>query len=98
MSKELEALDNLTKGVYCPKGTELCTDCSICEKNTSISIIKKALKALEIIKEKRVDRDYLIISGNVETYNHYCDLTNRALTNHEYLTKAEFDLLKEWLK
>lgn len=50
MNKELQALDNLTKGAYCPKGTELCTDCSICEKNTSISIIKKALQDYETLK------------------------------------------------
>ena len=48
----LKALDKLTKGIYCPKGTKLCTDCETCEKNRSLNIIYKALKRLEELEGK----------------------------------------------
>lgn len=53
--------------------------------------IKKKLKALEIIKEKRV-LTYLIENGmSLDEYNSHCDEIVLALTQEEY------DLLKEVL-
>ena len=50
------------------------------------------LKALEIIKEKRVDVDYLIESVSLEEYNKHIQYCYGSL-----LTQEEYDLLKEVL-
>ena len=51
----------------------------------------KKLKALEIIKEKRVNVQELYYSDNVEEYNEHISHSEKPLT------QAEFDLLKEVL-
>lgn len=55
--------------------------------------ISKELKALEIIKEKRVNVWILTISKDVKIYN--ASIPNDFM---KHLTKEEFDLLKEVLK
>ena len=60
-------------------------------------IIKKSLKALEIIKEKRVNVFALKTTNTLKEYNNvfignYCDRKTRKLK------KEEYDLLKEMLK
>lgn len=60
-----------------------------------VNNVAKRLKALEIIKEKRVFIEELISSDNVDEYNDYVDEQGRY--DEDKLTQAEFDLLKEVL-
>lgn len=53
----------------------------------------KAIRALEIIKNKNFDLFYLQDSKDLEMYNDACDI-HRNLC---YLTQEEYDLLKEVL-
>lgn len=57
-------------------------------------IIETALKALEIIKEKRVNVHLLVLSDSLEKYNFKY---NFNLLSYRKLTKEEYDLLKEVL-
>lgn len=82
MSKELEALQDLSKLVFVYGGIK------------QYQIIEKSLKALEIIKEKEVDIHNLLISETVEQYNSY----THWLGYKGNLTQEEYDLLKEVLK
>lgn len=61
-------------------------------KNNCPSIAKK-LKALEIIKERRVDVARLLVSNSLKKYN---DFDKRDILAK--LTQEEFDFLKEMLK
>ena len=54
-------------------------------------LIEKELKALEIIKEKRVDIGWLIRSENCSKYN-------LGVGSSQALKKEEYNLLKEVLK
>ena len=54
-------------------------------------LIEKELKALEIIKEKRVDIGWLIRSKNCSKYN-------LGVGSSQALKKEEYNLLKEVLK
>ena len=56
-----------------------------------IKTVRKALKALEIIKEKEVNVFIFLHSGDLETYNDMVE-DNRKLTQEEY------ELLREVLK
>lgn len=56
-----------------------------------IEVIEKELKALMIVKEKRVNADLLYYSKNLDDYNGNIVVDNRMLT------KEEFDLLNEVL-
>ena len=53
-----------------------------------LEIIEKELKALEIIKEKRVDIGWLIRSENCSKYN-------LGVGSQQALKKQEYDLLKK---
>ena len=55
----------------------------------SLTEVEKSLKVLKIIKEKRVNVEWLLETENVEEYN-------ESLYNN--LTQEEYDLLKEVLK
>ena len=55
----------------------------------------KELKALEIIKNKRVDVDLLLSSLYVAHYN---DFISEEIIGEKQLTQKEFDLLKKVLK
>lgn len=81
MSKELEALQDLSKLVFVYGGVQ------------QYQVIEKSLKALDIIKEKQVDIHDLLISRAVEQYNSY----THWLGYKGNLTKEEYDLLKEVL-
>ena len=92
MSKGLEALEDIILYLNASEPKWL-----YCE---NIEVIKKELKALEIIKNKRVDVFELLlgISNSVyrnplERYNSYVE----GSFNTE-LTPQEFDLLKEVLE
>lgn len=67
----------------------------------TIKTIEKSLKALEIIKEKRVDLPYLrcCIEDNqsFERYNEYINSKTMDYDHEEELTEEEFNLLKEVL-
>ena len=54
-------------------------------------VIEKELKALEIIKNKKVDTYALNVSNCLESYNNYAKWENSKLTQEEY------SLLKEVL-
>ena len=76
MSKELEALNKIAYSYG---------------YDENIKIIEKALKALEIIKEKGVNAGLLSRCANAERYNKGMCYESR------YLTQEEYDLLKEEL-
>lgn len=71
MSKELEALQDLSKLVFIYGGIQ------------QYQIIEKSLKALEIIKEKEINVFIFLHSGDLETYNDMVE-DNRKLTQDEY--------------
>ena len=87
MPKRLEALEDIIlylnanepKGLYCE----------------NIEVIKKELKALEIIKKKWVDVGYLIV--DVFNENKTLESYNSGLYEYFKLTQEEFDLLEEVL-
>ena len=88
MSKELEALAKIVDTYY------------IDNMDKEISIIGKALKALEIIKEKNVNIRALkswnkTYKGKL-TYQNYLDILEDCDLG-EKLTQEEYDLLKEVL-
>ena len=88
MSKELEALEKIVDTYY------------IDNMDKEISIIEKALKALEIIKEKNVNIRALkswnkTYKGKL-TYQNYLDILEDCDLG-EKLTQEEYDLLKEVL-
>lgn len=62
--------------------------------SSSFEIIEKALKALEIIKKKRVDVRYLFQCKSLRDYNFIYKGTNQS---ELCLTKEEYELLKEVL-
>lgn len=87
MSKGLDALNEIKKGI----------DTALWDGNEYdyLDIIEKELKALEIIKEKRVDIRLLF-----ETFNYYKNglkAYNGMRTYGYDLTQEEYDLLKEVL-
>lgn len=74
----------------------------ICNNNLHYSYltIEKELKALEIIKNKRVDLYGLIDCDKLIQYNCYIKVFNEKVlkgNEREFLTQEEFDLLKEVL-
>ena len=75
MSKSLEALEKLTKGKA---------------SNSDTTLIKRELKALEILK-KKFYFNWLFSSKNVEQFNEGRDYDNS-------LTEEEYELVKEVLK
>ena len=61
--------------------------------------IEKSLKALEIIKEKKVDIRALEYTRNYKEYNaRILNLHPTITTSVYFLTKEEFNLLKEVLE
>ena len=58
-----------------------------------IGIVNKALKAFEIIKEKRVDVFQLLITIKIDDLNEY----NKRHAKYLQLTQEEYTLLKEIL-
>ena len=99
MSKGLEALENISKVDYCFLEGEL--DGFFGMFSEEYNIIKKELKALEIIKETRVDTNFIKISEN---YDDYCGMEVMKILNHietseqKGITQKEYDLLKEVFK
>lgn len=103
MSKELEALKvwyavkkymNLYHHMTVKENIEVKT-----VEGMPIDIIEKSLKALEIIKEKKVNISLLLNSTCLTNYNEYV-IRSKASINSlcELLTQEEYDLLKEVLK
>ena len=83
MSKELpplEALEALSSYQYFGNYKDFCKE-----------IIETALKALEIIKEKKIDCLVLVLSKTYIEYNDICENEKSELSQEEY------DLLKEVL-
>lgn len=80
MNKELEALQDLSKLVFVYGGVE------------QYRIIEAALKALEIIREKRVDVDMFLKCKDLDSYNY-----NILYWHGKSLTQEEFDCLREVL-
>ena len=90
-SKGLEALDKIDNevlyGVYAQE-----------HYSNEIETIRKSLKALEIIKEKRIDIESFY-SSFIESDYDYNFYEKRYGTYGKYeLTEEEFDLLKEILE
>ena len=79
MNKTIEALENIKH-----------YDTRVGLHRDDYDTIEKSLKALEIIKEKKVNVFIFLHSGDLETYNDMVE-DNRKLTQEEY------DLLKEVL-
>ena len=86
MSKGLKAIQQY-KIVICPQCQYHDEKCNVeCFSN----IIEKELKALEIIKKKRVLIDVLLELNTLEDYNEF-------KSKKEQLTQEEYDLLREVL-
>ena len=106
MSKGLEALDHIRLyRIELKKGYAQYIDLRACLPN-EWKVIEKELKALEIIKEKKID-SRLFTDGDFDDYDHYlermrtwncCD-SNKELFEKCWgiLAEEEFDLLKEVL-
>lgn len=102
MSKGLEALDLLRDSVYyalieCNRNISTET-----KKNylTAYEQIKKRLEALDIIKEKSVNvlmfkAHFIVSKPEYEEYQYYLDNCEKYGFSAFYLTRQEFDLLKE---
>ena len=87
MSKGLEALKELTNELL--GHTALLTDDDVKAKET---IIEKELKALEVIKNKKVNVFLLINCDSLEEYN-----SQTYVYPQRQLTQEEYNLLKEVL-
>ena len=89
--KDFEILVEEYKGKWSNQMYEYFKEC--------VEVLKKKEKSLEIIKEKAVNIYYVEITNNYINYNRCID---EFFGNYEhrdvfYLTKEEFDLLKEVL-
>ena len=87
----LEALENISKVDYCFLEGEL--DGFFGMFSEEYNIIKKELKALEIIKEKGIILQFIKETYTVEQYN-----AGVFGTLVKPLTQEEYDLLKEVFK
>lgn len=85
MSKELKALERV-KNFMSKNAVHWKQD---------IAMIETALKALEIIKNKRVDIGLLLDGGDVNHYNYRID--EKWKQTPRRLTQEEYDFLKEVL-
>ena len=84
MSKGLEALERIIESFYD-------------KESEDIKCVKKELKALEIIKTKKVATFLLIWLMNKHTKKTALELYNRSCDEDRQLTEEEYDLLKEEL-
>ena len=90
MSKGLEALNNLVQSCFNP--------CDSDEVLNDKAIVEKELKALEIIKEKKVDMWHLVDLLE-QTYEMYLAFCKSEKYEEDYIfTEEEFNLLKEVLE
>lgn len=90
MSKGLKALDNLVQSCFNP--------CDSDEVLNDKAIVEKELRALKIIKEKRIDIEsfYTTFIENSYNYNFY-EISYGTYGKYK-LTQEEFNLLKEVLE
>ena len=89
MSEGLEALKDIRE-IF------TCHDFDFIEK---CDIIEKELKALEIIKEKKVNVSLLFNTKNHWDYNDYiCRAQIYLQSNSKCITQEEYNLLKEVLE
>ena len=98
MSKGLEALKEIEK--FIEKNLSKTKDNESFNLGFDIGIIEKELKALEIIKTKKVNVGWLFVS--FKNYAEYKDALDNEWTivkqiSLEPLTQEEYDLLKEVL-
>lgn len=76
-----------------------CDGCLYCSGNENYKTIEKELKALEIVKEKRIHVLFLSYSFTLEEISKDgIEYYNNHFGNEDFhLTKEEYDLLKEVL-
>lgn len=106
MQKNIEGKDilNGTRGKIMSKELELFQELRYeylrTIKDDKLDTIEKSLKALEIIKETRVDTNFIKLSKD---YDDYCGmevikmLNQIETTKQRGITQEEYDLLKEIL-
>lgn len=87
MTKELKTLKNIENFIFNGSSIDL---------SKELSIIEKALKAFEIIKKKMVNMAIIFNRENADEYNVWC--SRCGCLENEYITREEFNLLKEALK
>ena len=87
----LETFNKIKTALEKKYGEEVKRICFRDNEILELETIEKELKALEIIKEKRVDIGWLIRSKNCSKYN-------LGVGESQALKKTEYDLLKEVLK
>ena len=95
MSKGLEALKEICAMCYMrSKEEKICQLFVQCEKYKAI---EKELKALEIIKNKKVDIHTLYRDSNIigDTFDYYNNTMLFSRGVQYQLTQEEYDLLKE---
>jgi len=105
MTKELEALQDLSKLVFIYGGVEqyriienalkdyefLKEEKLVLSACRDLPNLKKKLRVLDIIKEKRVNIEYIKCCDTYEQYKIICSYWNE-------ITEEEFNLLKDVLK
>lgn len=90
MSKGLEALDNLVQSCFNP--------CDSDEVLNNKAIVEKELRALKIIKEKRIDIESFYTTFIENSYNYSFYEISYGTYGKYKLTQEEFNLLKEVLE
>ena len=105
MSKELEALERIRSHNYhelpkreCLKIIETALKdydrrLKLAKEYEDVNNVAKRLKALEIIKEKKVDVELLMKTENAKDYNKYSKNVNQS----HNLGQRQYDFLKEVL-
>lgn len=102
MSKGLDALKSLGEhhcSLIQKYESEVCRiPCHECKYLKEEEIIRKGLKAMEIVKNKKVHINLIINCKNVDDYNKNLLMTHfKKDAKQMYLTQEEYDLLKEVL-
>lgn len=91
MSKGLEALDGLRFDVSMSK------DINYLEANKECDIIEKELKALEILKDKKVNVFHIWVFDDYTQYKEHYPFSEYS-AEEDMLTFEEFNFLKEVLE
>ena len=91
MSKGLKALDDLRFDV------SMAQYINYLEANKECDIIEKELKALEILKNKKVNLFHIWVFDDYEEYKAHYPFSEYSAAE-DMLVTEEFDFLKEWLE
>lgn len=99
MTKELQALERI-KEHHEIKGKDYNGKVSVIGyiNEEELDIVETALKALEIIKEKKIDVALLLGCDSYSTYNSHIYRIRKCGWGDYGINQQEYDLLKEYLR